>query len=173
MKFVFVTGGNRSGKSDFAQKYAESIEGVRTYIATATVTDKEMEQRILLHKSKRGKEWHNVVEEPFDLKNAILNLNGKTDVALIDCITVWINNLLYKLENNVSATEKEITLFLKNLEKVEYNIFIVSNEVGMGIVPANNLARLFRDISGKTNQQLAKLSDEFYTFFSGYPLRLK
>ena len=173
MKFVFVTGGNRSGKSDFAQKYAESIQGFKTYVATAISTDKEMEDRISKHREKRGKLWDNLVEEPYNLKKVILDLNGKTDVALIDCITVWINNLLYKFDNNIEKTYSEINLFMENLKKVEYNIFIVSNEVGMGIVPLNKLARVFRDISGETNQNLAKLADEFYTFFSGYPIRLK
>jgi adenosylcobinamide kinase/adenosylcobinamide-phosphate guanylyltransferase len=173
MKFIFVTGGCRSGKSDFTQKYAESLEGKRTYIATALPIDSEMEERIKKHQEKRKKKWHFLIEEPFDLKNTVIRLNGKTDIGLIDCITVWINNLLYKFDNSYEKTTEEINLFIENLKKVEYNILIVSNEVGAGIVPMNKLARMFRDISGETNRKLAKISDEFYTCFSGYPLRLK
>jgi adenosylcobinamide kinase/adenosylcobinamide-phosphate guanylyltransferase len=173
LKLVFITGGARSGKSSFAQKYAESIEGVRTYIATAIPFDKEMEERIKKHQQMRDSKWHNLIEEPYDLKKVVSDLNKNTDVALIDCITIWINNLLYKFENNIEKTREEIDKFIENILQIEYNLFIVSNEVGMGIIPDNKLARIFRDISGETNQKIAKIADEFYTSFSGFPLRLK
>ena len=173
MKVVFVSGGTRSGKSSFAQKYAESIPGKRTYIATAISFDAEMEQRIKKHQQQREDNWHKLIEEPYNLKDIILSLNSKTDVALLDCITLWLNNLFFKFNENIEKINNEIDIFINSIKKINYNLFIVSNEVGMGIVPENKLARIFRDISGETNQKLAKISDEFYICFSGYALRLK
>ena len=173
MKLVFVSGGTRSGKSSFAQKYAESIEGIRTYIATAIPFDDEMKQRIKKHQQLRGSSWHKLIEEPYNLKDSVLSLNNNTNVALIDCITVWINNLLYRFNENVSETVKEIDKFIENIKKINYNLIIVSNEVGMGIVPENKLARIFRDIAGETNEKIAHIADEFYISFSGYQIRMK
>ncbi len=172
-KIIFVSGGTRSGKSDFAQKIAESFNGIRTYIATAIAFDDEMKKRIELHKSKRSKDiWHNLVEEPYNLPEVLISLKNTTDVVLVDCITIWLSNLLLKNEDK-SFLEKQIDLLVESLKKINYNIVLVSNEVGMGIVPENKLARLFRDISGIANQKISIISDEFYIIFSGYPLRLK
>ncbi len=173
MKLVFATGGTKSGKSDFMQKYAESVPGKRTYVATGIAMDKEMEERIKKHQRKRDEKWHTLIEEPYDIKTIILELNSNTDVALVDSITVWIGNLLYKFNDNIDNVNEEINGFLDNLKRINYNLFIVSDEVGMGIVPENKLSRIFRDILGETNQKIAKISDEFYTCFSGYTLRLK
>jgi len=170
-KIIFVTGGCRSGKSDYAQKKCEEFKGIKTYIATAIAFDKEMEERIKLHQSKRTG-W-NLIEEPLDIPRKLVELNGKTDVALLDCVTLWLNNLILKYNFNNDLITNNINDFTQSLKKIEYTLYIVSNEVGMGIVPENKLARFFRDLSGKTNQLIASLSDEFYVFFSGYSLRLK
>jgi len=172
-KIVFVTGGARSGKSDFTQKYAESMEGYRLYIATAIPFDDEMAERIKKHKEKRENLWHGLIEEPYNLHKSVLRLNPEPNVVLIDCITLWLNNLLLKYENNVKKIYNCIDELSDNIRQVRYNLFIVSNEVGMGIVPENRLSRLFRDISGYANQKIASVSNEFYVTFSGYNLRLK
>ncbi len=172
-KIVFTLGGNRSGKSDFTQKYAESLEGVKTYIATAIPFDQEMKKRIEMHRVKRGKKWDKLIEEPYKLPFVVSDLIGKSDIVLIDCITIWLSNLLLKDENNISLIYQKIDELILNISNINYNLFIVSNEVGMGIVPENRLARIFRDISGVANQKLAEISDEFYIAFAGFPLRLK
>ncbi len=172
-KVVFVVGGNRSGKSFFAQTYAESLSGKRVYVATAIAFDEEMKERIRKHKSIRADKWHETIEEPYNISRILSNMRGKTDVMLIDCITLWLNNLILKFENDFQKIYREIDKFVKEISNVTYNLFIVSNEVGMGIVPENKIARLFRDLSGYANQKIAKASDEFYISFCGYNLRLK
>jgi len=170
---IFVSGGTRSGKSRFAQLKAESFEGKRTYIATAIPVDDEMKERIKIHKQNRSTEiWHELIEEPYDIPEILIKLNKKTDVVLLDCITIWLSNILLKFNDIKKVTDK-IDDLIDSLKKIEYNIILVSNEVGMGIVPENKIARIFRDLSGIANQKISKISDEFYVIFSGYPLRLK
>ncbi len=171
---ILVTGGARSGKSEFAENLCLNIPGKRTYLATAIPFDDEMKQRIKLHKKRRDPNlWHNLIEEPYNIPEILVSLNSKIDVLLLDCITIWLNNLFLKIGTDESIIFKEIEKFLKVLQGINYNIVIVSNEVGMGLVPENKLARIFRDISGKVNKKMAKIVSEFYIIFSGYALRLK
>ena len=172
-KAVFIVGGNRSGKSKFAQNYAESISGKKIYLATAIAFDLEMKERIKKHKTDRGNLWDATIEEPYNIEKVIRELQGKTNVLLIDCITLWLNNLLMRHNEEIEKIYNIIDNFVNTVSKVNYNIFIVSNEVGMGIVPENKLARIFRDLSGYANQQIAKIVDEFYISFCGYTLRIK
>ncbi len=172
-KVVFVVGGNRSGKSKFAQEYAESIKGKRIYLATAIAFDEEMKSRIEKHVRDREGKWDSTIEEPVNVEDVLSSLNGKADVVLFDCITLWLNNLLMKYDNNQNLIYNKIENLKSVIENVHYNLFIVSNEVGMGIIPENKLARFFRDLSGHTNQLIAKVANEFYVSFCGYTLRLK
>jgi len=172
-KVVFVVGGNRSGKSKFAQDYAESVEGRRVYLATAVAFDDEMKERIANHRENRDERWDSTVEEPYNIVKVLKEMSGQTEVLLIDCITFWLNNLLLKHEKDINQIYSEIDNLINAISNVNYNLFIVSNEVGMGLVPENKLARFFRDLSGYANQKIAKISDEFYISFCGYNLRLK
>ena len=171
---ILVTGGARSGKSEFAENICLNIPGKRTYLATAIPFDDEMKKRISLHQKRRDTNlWHNLIEEPYDICEKLNLMKGKTEVLLLDCLTIWLSNLLLKYEMNEKRIISEIDNFVDIVEHINYNIVLVSNEVGMGIVPENKLARIFRDISGIANKKIANIVNEFYIIFSGYPLRLK
>ncbi len=165
-----VIGGARSGKSSYAEKLALSISPPRIYIATARILDAEMEKRVQLHKERRGSEWK-TVEEPLDILSAIKQTDNETKVVLVDCITMWLTNLL--LDNDLDA-ESEVLKLCKFLDsECAIPIILVSNEVGMGIVPENALARKFRDLAGWTNQKLAEVSRIVTWVVAGIPVVIK
>jgi len=172
-KIVFITGGARSGKSLFALKEASKISGEKAYIATAEVLDEEMQQRIENHRRQRGDEWI-TYEEPLRIVGLLGKINGKYSVILIDCLTLWLSNLMHSNFNIDQEIENLINV-LKDLSLLTYHssLFIVSNEVGLGIVPDNELARRFRDIAGILNQKVAEVADEVYLEIVGIPLRIK
>lgn len=168
-KTFFIIGGARSGKSAFALKLADGMEGTKTYIATAQAYDAEMQERIRNHKDERGQEWH-TFEEPLEVSATIKNAGS--GVALVDCVTLWLTNLM-----GAELKDSEIISKAAGLASVcrqsEANIVIVSNEVGQGIVPDNPMARRFRDLSGKVNQLLAQGADEVYFVAAGIALKMK
>lgn len=171
-QLIFVTGGARSGKSQFAQNFAHSLPGRKVYIATAEPRDEEMAERITAHRKARPPDW-DTVEEPRHLGKAINDCASTYDVLLVDCLTLWISNLL----TNNSLEEKEINSELENLvencKTVSARVIIVSNELGMGIVPMDRLTRLYRDIAGRANQAIASAADEVFLLVSGIPLKIK
>lgn len=169
---IFVTGGARSGKSDFAQDMAEKIEGKRLFLATAQAFDEEMEERIRKHQESRGARW-DTLEEPVDLGEALRSVFGEYKTILIDCLTVWMSNLLLEYPNQDEKRSEIVDDFFSSLDELEEKIIIVSNEVGMGIVPDNKLARDYRDQLGFLNQRVARRADEVYLFFSGIPVKIK
>ena len=173
MSLVFITGGARSGKSNLAVQLAEKSGGKVAFIATARAGDEEMVRRILLHRKSRPGEWI-TIEEPIDAAFAINSAHGH-DVVIVDCLTLLLSNLMF--ENNGMNEPSDI---LNKIEEVaeaassfEGTVMIVSNEVGMGIVPDNELARKFRDLAGKANQIMAGAADEVYVCFSGIPVQIK
>ncbi|RKX59293.1 MAG: bifunctional adenosylcobinamide kinase/adenosylcobinamide-phosphate guanylyltransferase [Thermodesulfobacteriota bacterium] len=170
---ILVLGGARSGKSRYAIKYAESLSNFFDfyYIATAQAMDEEMKNRIKRHKKERGDKWK-LIEEPLDLCEVLKKLK-KNSVALIDCLTLWITNLMmknYSLEESFKKFLQELKTF-KN--RPDIYIICVANEVGLGIVPDSYLGRKFRDYAGFLNQKIAELADEVYFVVAGYPLILK
>lgn len=167
-KIVFVLGGARSGKSRFALEAASMLPGSKAYIATAQALDAEMQQRIARHKAERSGEWQ-TFEEPVNIHALISTIHETHDVLLVDCLTLWISNLL--LDN--LDTEEIIRKLLAVLSSCRASVFIVSNEVGLGIVPDNGLAREFRDAAGTLNQKIAALADEVYFLAAGLPIRMK
>ena len=173
---IFVTGGACSGKSAFAEKLVRGFGAPLAYLATAQVLDSEMEERIRRHLQRRGGEWQ-TIEEPIHLPQALARCDGQYQAVLVDCITLWLSNLLLKYEESGEDIETRILEDVQRLKMTLHGmatpVIIVSNEVGMGIVPDNDLARLFRDIAGKTNQILATVSDEVHVVISGIPLKLK
>ncbi len=168
-KIVFITGGARSGKSSFALKEAEKIKGKKAYIATAEVLDEEMSKRIEKHKLDRGKEW-TAFEEPVKIAELISKIEGEYDVIILDCLTLWLSNVIHT-DLELESETKKIINALYGLK--HSTIYIVSNEVGMGIVPENKLARQFRDLAGMLNQKIAGVADEVYILVSGIPLQVK
>jgi len=174
LKIVFVIGGARSGKSSFALKEASRIKGRKAYIATAEAIDDEMKERIERHKKERGKEW-DTYEEPLEIAKTINAIKDRYNVIVLDCLTMWVSNLMmedgkWKLEEQV----KEFIYCLNGLNSLNgLNLYIISNEVGMGIVPDNKLSRQFRDLAGTLNQKVAEIANEVYLITAGIPVKIK
>jgi adenosylcobinamide kinase / adenosylcobinamide-phosphate guanylyltransferase len=169
-KIIFITGGARSGKSTYAASLAEKHKSV-AFVATCQALDKEMARRIKLHQQDRPGNWK-TFEEPKEVAGLINALDNRFDCILIDCLTLLVSNLLLA-KRKEEAILKEIETTLKNLRKKKAQAVIVSNEVGLGLVPANKLGRDFRDIAGKVNQLVAKQADTVFFTISGIPVKIK
>jgi adenosylcobinamide kinase/adenosylcobinamide-phosphate guanylyltransferase len=169
-KLTFITGGARSGKSSFALKEASSQAGKRAFVATLEPRDEELRKRVERHRAERGAEW-NTFEEPLELADLLKRLNSEYDVVLIDCLTLWLSNVMHT-ERDVEKEISKLTTSIKRVKK-SVRLFVVSNEVGMGIVPENALARAFRDHAGTLNQRVASIADEVCLMASGIPVKIK
>jgi adenosylcobinamide kinase/adenosylcobinamide-phosphate guanylyltransferase len=169
-RITLVTGGCRSGKSRFALRQA-SAGAHPVFVATAEAHDDEMAGRIARHRSERDPSFH-TVEAPHDLAAALRALPPQTDVALVDCLTLWVSNLLCR-PSATEDTPAEIAKLLDVLRDPPCDIILVTNEVGMGIVPDNALARRFRDEAGFLNQAIAALADTVVFVVSGIPTVIK
>ena len=173
---IFITGGARSGKSRFAEQLALGFGEPLGYLATAQALDGEMNERIRRHCLRRGDAWQ-TIEEPLQLSQALVNNDSIYKAILIDCLTLWITNLLLLDEEPGEETEERIqenvNQLAETLKGTKTPVIIVSNEVGMGIVPEHRLGRIFRDIAGQANQTIAAAADEAWLVASGIPLRLK
>ena len=167
---TLITGGARSGKSDFALELAAPYD-VRTFIATAQAVDPEMAERIKRHKKQRGQRFA-TIEEPVDLAAAMARADKTTEVVLIDCITVWLGNLMHHKKTNTPDAPL-ITAFIDALASPFCDIVIVTNEVGLGLIPSDHQSRLFRDMAGSVNRKIAQAADEVYLIACGLPLKLK
>ena len=168
---ILVTGGARSGKSRFAERIALSFGAPLGYVATCESRDIEMDQRIVRHRERRGSEW-TTMEEPLRLTEMLTANDGSFRAILVDCVTLWLSNLLLTHEKPemVMVAVREL---VDAAPKLVTPLILVTNEVGMGIVPENRLARLFRDLAGETNELLATVADEVHVVFAGLPLKLK
>jgi adenosylcobinamide kinase/adenosylcobinamide-phosphate guanylyltransferase len=167
---LFVLGGARSGKSSWALRYAEEHYGKCLFLATARILDEEMAERVRLHKEARGPAWQ-VVEEPLEIAEVLRARCGDSEVVLIDCLTVWLGNVLLEREEALLGPYQEN--LLRALSERERAIIIVANEVGAGIVPDNALGRTFRDLAGRLNQKVAALASNAVLVVAGLPLFLK
>ena len=168
---IFVTGGARSGKSRLAEELAQGYGAPLGYIATGMAGDAEMAERIVRHRARRGPAWR-TIEEPENLAGAVRANQGSCNALLVDCITLWLTNLLLKYGDGALVL-REVETLARLIPDLEKPLILVSNEVGMGIVPENGLARTFRDLAGEANELLARAADEVYVTFSGLPLKLK
>jgi adenosylcobinamide kinase/adenosylcobinamide-phosphate guanylyltransferase len=168
---IFVIGGCRSGKSRHALYLAEQFSGERIFIATCIPQDKEMEQRVLHHQQQRNPIWE-TLEVPFYLPEAIQKNGIKGHVILVDCLTLWINNLILN-DDKPENIDMQIRKLIQSIEEAECPVILVSNEVGTGIVPENKLARLFRDITGFANQKVASCVDQVIWMLAGIPVKIK
>lgn len=168
-----ILGGARSGKSSHAENLAKQSGDKVIYVATATADDKEMEIRICHHKKSRPPEWR-LIEEPFLLSSILNQHKDEKSVLLIDCLTLWLSNwLCKKIISQQSNWEEECSRFLESLKESNNTIFIVSNEVGSGIVPMGELSREFSDKAGRLNQKVASVADKVTFVVAGLPLQLK
>ncbi len=173
---IFITGGARSGKSAFAEQLAQGFGAPLGYLATARSLDGEMNDRIRKHQERRGTAWH-TIEEPLHLPQILKDQDGAFRAILIDCLTLWLTNLLLLDEEPADDSEERVMADVRQLgttlATMTTPVIIVSNEVGMGIVPEHRLGRVFRDLAGRANQALAATADEAWLVASGIPLRLK
>ena len=171
-EIVFIIGGCRSGKSTYALQTAEKMPAERKiFIATCVPQDDEMKQRVAKHQTTRSRSW-TTVEEPLKLPEAILQNSRRADVILIDCLTLWVSNLLMQNGDEKKIADT-IPHLIDALEKATCPIVLVSNEVGTGIVPENRLARQFRDITGWVNQAVAKCANKVVWMVAGIPVTVK
>jgi len=167
-RIALVLGGARSGKSRFAETLAMSAGGKAIYLATAEQRDAEMAARIAAHRARRGAAW-TTVEEPVELVNRLLELSDGAAPVLVDCLTLWLANLL-EGRRDIGF---EIERLLAVLPQMKAPVVLVANEVGLGIVPDNALARSFRDQAGRLNQAVAASADRVVFMAAGLPLALK
>ena len=181
-QIILVTGGVRSGKSAFAERYAAhcAAAGVHVaYIATAQVYDTEMRQRVDLHQARRPADW-STYEAPFFSENAIRAAGESHGVILFDCITMFLSNDMLQYPEDeqerdsfVLHVEERIGALVQAAQEVEATTIFVTNEVGAGIVPEHRLGRLYRDMAGLANQQIARSAAEVYLVTCGIPVNIK
>ena len=183
-KIMFITGGARSGKSRFAESLLAGRDNV-LYVATGIAFDEEMRDRICRHRSQRNPSWE-TVECYRDFSSALANKLAGRGAVLLDCVTIMINNIMVVdsgvdwdsagmdiVEKVETAIQKEISDFMRIASDFKGEVLIVSNELGMGIVPPTPLGRHYRDIAGKINQMIAAAADAVYLLVSGIPLKIK
>jgi len=181
-RVILVTGGCRSGKSTHAQALAEALHGRRAYVATCPVFDDELRNRVQKHREHRRDRGWDTIEEQLDLAGVLAG-TPDYDVLLVDCLTLWVSNVLMgaahdgSAESGAPVDEEQIVErcreFLSACRRREGTVIFVTNEVGMGIVPENALARRFRDLMGRCNQIVAAEADEVVLLTCGIPLMLK
>lgn len=165
---TFILGGARSGKSRRAQTLAEAAPGTHIFIATAKAFDAEMADRIARHRSDRDQRWR-TVEAPTGLADAVKTHAAAGHVLLIDCLTLWLTNILLANQD----VDDAVDALIGALATAPGNIFVVSNEVGLGIVPENALARRFRDDAGRLHQSVAALADRVEWMVAGLSISMK
>jgi len=168
---TLVLGGVRSGKSRWAQELAAKAARV-AYVATAQALDAEMAEKIRRHREERPSHWQ-TIEEPLELGALIARQGAAFDVMLVDCLTIFVANLLEKAETDPACKEKGIREFLESLRTAATSVVLVSNEVGSGVVPPYPAGRRFRDALGELNQQVAAIADNVVLLVAGLPLALK
>lgn len=166
---VLVLGGARSGKTSFAERLAIRLGTRPAYLATAEALDAEMAERVATHKQSRAQHF-TTIEEPVALAQALVEAAQHHDVVLVDCLTLWISNLL-GAGANVAAAVEDLSAALRRIESAR--VILVSNEVGLGIVPDNPLARSFRDLAGSAHQRLAETCGDVYFVVAGLPMTVK
>lgn len=179
---ILCSGGARSGKSEFAEQLALSLKGRKAYVATGQAFDDEMKDRIKKHQLRRGKEWINF-EIPLNLHQNWENIKNVSDVILIDCLTMFTSNYVFahgdihtqEDANHIeSIILEELRLLLQEINNSnDKTVIFVTNEIGLGIVPENKLARYFRDITGRVNREVASAANKMYLTVSGVTIELK
>ena len=179
---ILCSGGARSGKSEFAEQLALSLKGRKAYVATGQAFDDEMKDRIKKHQLRRGKEWI-TFEIPLHLHENWEQIKNVSDVILIDCLTMFISNHVFS-HGDINTQEdanriesiilEELQLLLQEISNSnDKTVIFVTNEIGLGIVPENKLARYFRDITGRVNREVANAANKMYLTVSGVTIELK
>lgn len=170
-KIIFILGGARSGKSNYALALANRLDKKVAFIATCSPLDEEMKKRIELHKKKRPFHWR-TYEEPKNISFLLRKIGSTFDIVIIDCLTLFISNFLSEgFDDNV--IRDRINRMLEILKSIKCKSIIISNEVGLSIVPRNRLGRRFRDLAGRVNQFVAQEANDVFFMFSGIPIKIK
>lgn len=178
-KIIFVSGGCRSGKSAMGIKLSLGSSAERVFIATSPRLDGEMNVRIKRHEEEREGLNFRVIEEEVHLSEVLTSLHEKGNKAVVvDCISLWINNLMYRQEQNKTDLSEEIVRenargLIKAAKRIEGTVIFISSEAGLGLVPADSLSRRYRDFLGAANQELATSAQEVHFMVSGLPMTLK
>lgn len=178
-RLLLVLGGARSGKSAYAQRLAQELGGTRVlFVATAQAWDAEMTQRIAQHQQERPAAWQ-TLEAPHQVGQTITMYLGDAVVVLVDCLTLLVSNTILRLSESpdpaaaAAAVEAEVTALLQTCQGSAATCIVVSNEVGLGLVPDNPLGRLYRDLLGRANQRLAAQAEAVYFMVAGLPMDVK
>jgi adenosylcobinamide kinase / adenosylcobinamide-phosphate guanylyltransferase len=171
-RLTLITGPARSGKTGLAVQWAATFPQPRAYIATAQSLDAEMAERICKHREER-KSAFLTFEEPLALTSQLEKIGKNFSIVIVDCLTLWLNNLLCKSGEEWRGIQQTTADFLALLKKMEIPVILIGNEVGWGIVPDNPLARTFRDISGRLNQEIARIADQVILMVAGIPMTVK
>jgi adenosylcobinamide kinase/adenosylcobinamide-phosphate guanylyltransferase len=173
MMLILVTGGSRSGKSGYALERAERCEGPRLFLATAQAFDEEMERRIETHKKSRPAGWE-LAEEPYRVAQSLAAALQRCRTVVVDCVTLWMSNLLLRDAGFGEADASRCAQELAAAARVPgCAVIVVTNEVGSGIVPDNEISRRFRDCAGRANQVIARAADEVQFLVSGIAMQIK
>jgi len=169
---TLITGGIKSGKSSWSLQHGEQYGPSRAFIATATALDDEMKRRIDDHRNERRDRW-TTFEEPRDIAGCIERISGRYSVILLDCLTMWVSNLLtvYNLQEDVIRSEQET--LIKVLERETSPVVIITNEVGMGLVPPDRLSRKYQELLAAVNKRIAAAASRVYFMVSGIPQKIK
>ena len=168
---TLILGGVRSGKSRWAQQFAGKFERV-AYVATAQALDPEMHEKIRRHREDRPAHWQ-TLEEPLELACVLIDNAAKFDALLIDCLTVFVSNLMEASQTDAASMERRLDDLLDALRIVPASVILVSNEVGWGVVPPYPAGRIYRDALGELNQRVAAIADDVVLMVAGLPLALK
>lgn len=167
-EIIFITGGQRSGKSNFAKQLAESKSNTPVFLATARVWDDDFKKRIERHKNDRGPNWKTIEEQIY-----LGNHNLASQTVVLDCVTLWLTNIFslknYNPDDSLQVAKKEWKKFVNK----DFTLLVVSNEIGMGVHPENESARKFADLQGWMNQYIAKSARQVYLMVSGLPIQIK
>lgn len=167
-RIILITGGQRSGKSEQAERLALSLSPNPIYLATARIWDEEFRQRVQRHQARRGPQWTNIEEEKKLSKH---NVEGR--VVLIDCLTLWATNFFFDLESHVAPALDAVKEEFDKFTRQDATFIFVTNEIGLGGVSENELQRKFTDLQGWMNQYVASKADEVYLMVSGIKVRIK
>ncbi len=182
-RLILVTGGARSGKSIYAEKLAREQGEKVVYLATAAALDSEMKERIKAHQAARPSSWL-TLEETLKVVETLRKIPPDTEVVLLDCLTLWISNLMLEKAGPREPSGEEVKFLeeeliqegkrlVEELGERNQTVIVVSNELGLGVVPEFVLGRIFRDVVGKANQMLAQAADEVYFLISSIPMKIK
>lgn len=167
-KIILITGGQRSGKSSYAQQMALQLSKEPVYLATSRIWDEEHRERIIRHQNDRGPEWTNIEEEKHLSRHDFTNR-----VVLIDCVTLWLTNFFFDNNSHIEQSLEEAKIDFNQLTKQDATFIIVTNEIGLGGMPENSIQRKFTDLQGWMNQFIAQCANDVFLMVSGIPVKIK